>query len=178
MPRSNDAILVLNAGSSSVKLSVFAAGAGDLALELRGQIEGLYVAPRFAAHDLAGQVVAEKSWTRTTLGHDGAVEYLGDFLERYLAGRRLQGVGHRVVHGGLDFTAPVRVDAETIKALERFIPLAPLHQPHNLAPMARLLERSPGLPQVACFDTSFHRTNPQVAQRFALPAELHDAGVQ
>jgi len=178
MPRSNDAILVLNAGSSSIKLSVFAAGAGDLTLELRGQIEGLYVAPRFAAHDLAGQVVAEKSWTRTTLDHDGAVEYLGDFLEHYLAGRRLRGVGHRVVHGGLDFTAPVRVDAGTIKALERFIPLAPLHQPHNLAPMARLLERTPELPQVACFDTSFHRTNPQVAQRFALPAELHEAGVQ
>jgi acetate kinase len=72
----------------------------------------------------------------------------------------------------------VRVEPATIKALERFIPLAPLHQPHNLAPMARLLERSPDLPQVACFDTSFHRTNPDVAQRFALPAELHDAGVQ
>jgi len=67
---------------------------------------------------------------------------------------------------------------ETLTALERFIPLAPLHQPHNLSPIARLLERAPDLPQVACFDTSFHRTNPDVAQRFALPAELHDAGVQ
>jgi acetate kinase len=178
MPRSNDAILVLNAGSSSIKLSVFAENADDLALELRGQIEGLYVAPRFAAHDHAGRVVVEKSWPGSTLGHDGAVEYLGEFLKHYLAGRRLRGVGHRVVHGGLEFAAPVRVEPETIKALERFIPLAPLHQPHNLAPMARLLERSPELPQVACFDTSFHRTNPDVAQRFALPAELHDAGVQ
>src|SRR4029434_4161117 len=76
------------------------------------------------------------------------------------------------------FTAPVRVGTQTIKALERFIPLAPLHQPHNLAPIARLLERSPELPQGARFDTSFHRTNPEVAQRFALPSELHDAGVQ
>src|SRR5437867_4307723 len=78
----------------------------------------------------------------------------------------------------LKLTAPVRVTPETLQALERFIPLAPLHQPHSLSPMARLLERAPALPQVACFDTSFHRTNPDVARRFALPAELHDAGVQ
>jgi len=112
------------------------------------------------------------------LGHDGAVEYLSDFLQHHLADHRLVGVGHRVVHGGLEYTAPVRVEPATLKALERLIPLAPLHQPHNLAPIARLLERAPDLPQVACFDTSFHRTNPDVAQRFALPAELHDAGVQ
>src|SRR6185503_4005998 len=130
------------------------------------------------AHDPAGRVVAEKAWGRTTLGHDGAVEYLGRFLSQHLADHRLVGAGHRVVHGGLEFTAPVRVTAKTLEALERFIPLAPLHQPHNLSPIARLLEHAPDLPQVACFDTSFHRTNPDVAQRFALPAELHDAGVQ
>jgi acetate kinase len=178
MHESKDAILVLNAGSSSIKLSVFAERGGELALELRGAVEELYTAPRFRAHDPAGRVVAEKSWGGAALGHDGAVEYLSDFLEDHLAGRRLIGVGHRVVHGGLEYTAPVRVCAETLKALERFVPLAPLHQPHNLSPMARLLERAPDLPQVACFDTSFHRTNPDVAQRFALPAELHDAGVQ
>ena len=178
MRKSNDAILVLNAGSSSIKLSVFAERVGELALELRGEVEGLYTAPRFLAHDPAGRVVAEKSWGGTTLGHDGAVDYLSDFLKRQLAGDRLVGVGHRVVHGGLEYTTPVRVDAATLKALERFIPLAPLHQPHNLAPIALLLERTPELPQVACFDTSFHRTNPDIAQRFALPAELHDAGVQ
>jgi acetate kinase len=178
MRRSNDAILVLNAGSSSIKLSVFAERAGELALELRGEVEGLYTAPRFVAHDPSGHVVAERSWGGATLGHDGAVEYLSEFLKQHLADHRIVGVGHRVVHGGLEFTAPVRVGTQTIKALERFIPLAPLHQPHNLAPIARLLERSPELPQVACFDTSFHRTNPEVAQRFALPAELHDAGVQ
>jgi acetate kinase len=178
MAKSNDAILVLNAGSSSIKLAVFGERGGELALELRGQVEGLYTMPRFAAHDATGRVVAEKSWGRTDLGHDGAVEYLSDFLQHHLADHRLVGVGHRVVHGGLEFTAPVRVESKTLEALERLIPLAPLHQPHNVSPIAQLLKRAPALPQVACFDTSFHRTNPDVAQRFALPAELHDAGVQ
>jgi acetate kinase len=178
MSRPNDAILVLNAGSSSIKLSVFAQRAGELALEIRGEIEGLYTAPRFMAQDPSGRVVAEKSWRDSTLGHDGAIQYLEEFLKHQLTDRRLVGVGHRVVHGGLEYTAPVRVDARTLKALERLIPLAPLHQEHNLSPIALLLERMPDLPHVACFDTSFHRTNPDVAQRFALPAELHDAGVQ
>jgi acetate kinase len=178
MGKANDAILVLNAGSSSIKLAVFATRGDDLALELRGQVEGLYTAPRFEAHDPTGRVVAEKSWPGTTLGHEGAVEYLCEFLEHHLTDHRLVGVGHRVVHGGLEFTAPVRVDAKTLEALDRLIPLAPLHQPHNLSPMRGLLGREPDLPQLACFDTSFHRTNPDVAQRFALPAELHDAGVQ
>ena len=178
MAKSNDAILVLNAGSSSIKLAVFGERGGELALELRGQVEGLYTMPRFAAHDATGRVVAEKSWGRTDLGHDGAVEYLTDFLQHHLTNHRLIGVGHRVVHGGLEFTAPVRVEPKTLEALERLIPLAPLHQPHNVSPIARLLKRAPELPQVACFDTAFHRTNPDVAQRFALPAELHEAGVQ
>jgi len=173
-----DAILVLNAGSSSLKLAVFGERAGALALEVRGAVEGLYTAPRFVAHDPSGRVVAEESWPGRTLGHEGAIEYLRSFLRRELAGHRLVGVGHRVVHGGLDYTAPVRVDAGTLEALERLIPLAPLHQPHNLSPIALLLQRAPELPQVACFDTAFHRTNPDVAQRFALPAELHDAGVR
>ena len=178
MRETGDAVLVLNAGSSSLKLSVFTERADGLALELRGTVDGLYTAPRFAAHDPAGRVVAERSWGGTPLGHDGAVEYLSEFLRDHLAHRRLIGAGHRVVHGGLEYSAPVRVEAQTLKALERFIPLAPLHQPHNLAPIARLLEQAPELPQVACFDTAFHRTNPDVAQRFALPVALHDAGVQ
>jgi len=178
MSESRDAILVLNAGSSSIKLAVFAEHGAELSLALRGQVDGLYTTPRFAAYDATGRIVAEKSWGRTALGHDGAIEYLGDFLRRHLADHRLVGVGHRVVHGGLEFTAPVRVDAKTLEALERLSPLAPLHQPHNLSPIARLLKLAPDLPQVACFDTSFHRTNPDVAQRFALPEELHDAGVQ
>jgi acetate kinase len=178
MSESNDAILVLNAGSSSVKLAVFGVQRGELVLELHGQVEGLYTMPRFEARDPAGRVVAEQSWDRVTLGHDGAVEYLGDFLQHHLKNHRLVGVGHRVVHGGLAYTAPVRVEAKTLAALERLVPLAPLHQPHNLLPIDKFLKRTPDLPQVACFDTSFHRANPDVAQRFALPAELHDAGVQ
>src|SRR5499425_112652 len=178
MSDSKDAILVLNAGSSSIKLAVFAERGAELSLELRGQVDGLYTAPVFEAHDPTGRVVAEKSWGRTALGHDGAIEYLGDFLQHHLAELRLVGVGHRVVHGGLEYTAPVRVEDKTLEALERLTPLAPLHQPHNLAPIIHLLRLAPDLPQVACFDTSFHRTSPDVAQRFALPAELHDAGVQ
>ena len=178
MPGSNDAILVLNAGSSSIKLSVFSERAGELALQMRGEVEGLDTAPHFVAKDPSGRVVAERSWRGTKFGHDDAIEFLRDFLSHQLSDDRLVAVGHRVVHGGLEYTAPVRVWAETLTALERFIPLAPLHQPHNLAPIARLLERAPELPQVACFDTSFHRTNPDVSQRFALPAEFHEAGVQ
>jgi acetate kinase len=122
---SSDAILVLNAGSSSLKLTVFAERAGELARELHGEIEGLYTAPRFRAYDPAGHVVAEKSWGNARLGHDGAVEYLGNFVEQHLADHRLVAVGHRVVHGGLEFTAPVRVTPATVQALERLIPLRP-----------------------------------------------------
>ncbi len=97
---------------------------------------------------------------------------------RTLAQHRLVGVGHRVVHGGLEYTHPVRVDAAVLDALRKYIPLAPLHQPHNLAPIAALLARSPQLPQIACFDTAFHSGAPAVAQAFALPREITDRGVR
>jgi len=106
------------------------------------------------------------------------MEHLRGFLKQQLVDDRLIGVGHRIVHGGPEYAAPIRVDAGVLGALQQLIPLAPLHQPHNLSPIAALLERAPELPQVACFDTAFHRTNPDVAQRFALPAELHEAGVR
>jgi len=173
------AIAVVNAGSSSIKFSLFAQRDGALELENRGQAEGIYVAPTFRAFDAAGKLMAEKDWGKgVKLGHDGALDHLREFLRNALAGRTLLGVGHRVVHGGLKYTRPVRMDREVLGALEAFVPLAPLHQPHNLAAIRLLLERAPELPQVACFDTSFHRSNPDVAQRFALPAELHDAGVR
>ena len=175
----SDAIAVINAGSSSVKFSLFLARDGDLTLEVRGQVEGLSTSPRLVVRDSSGRTVAEQSWgEQVRLGHDDAVEHLMGFLREYLAGDRRRPVGHRVVHGGLDYTAPVRVDASVLKALEQFVPLAPLHQPHSLSPITALLERAPELPQVVCFDTAFHRTNPDVAQRFALPPELHDAGVR
>ncbi len=174
-----DAILVINAGSSSIKFSAFEARDGVLAPSVRGQIEGLYTRPRFVAKAAAGAVVAERSWDEgTALGHAGGIEHIGAFVREQLASSRVLGVGHRVVHGGLDYTQPVRLDASVVTSLEKYIPLAPLHQPHNLKPIQLLLERQPGLPQVACFDTSFHRSNPDLAQRFALPAELHDAGVR
>jgi acetate kinase len=174
-----DAIIVVNAGSSSLKFSLFLVSAGDLDLDVRGEIEGLHTAPRFVAKDSSDRTVAERSWGEAAkLGHDGAVEHLRGFLRDRLANDRLIGVGHRVVHGGPEYAEPVRVDAGVLETLERFIPLAPLHQPHSLSPIAALLERAPELPQVACFDTAFHRTNPDVAQRFALPEALHEAGVR
>ena len=174
-----EAIVVVNAGSSSVKFSLFTVRGGDLAVEVRGQVESLHASPRFVARDREGRTVAERSWgAEVKLGHDGAVEELRGFLRERLAADRLIGVGHRVVHGGVEYAEPVRVDARVLKDLARYVPLAPLHQPHNLSPIAALLERAPALPQVACFDTAFHRTNPEVAQRFALPEELHEAGVR
>jgi len=114
----------------------------------------------------------------TQLGHDGALDHLLGFLKDQLDGHRLLGVGHRVVHGGSEYSQPVRVDAAILGRLETFVPLAPLHQPHNLAPIRALAARLPDLPQVACFDTAFHRTNPPLAQMFALPPEYAEAGVR
>ena len=174
----SNAIVVLNAGSSSIKFSLFVERGETLELAVRGQIEGLFTKAHFVSKAPDGTVIAEKSWPDgVKLGHDGALDHLIGHLRSELAGDRLIGIGHRVVHGGLAYTQPVRVDAQVLKVLETFVPLAPLHQPHNLAPIRRALERAPELPQVACFDTSFHRTQPDVAQMFALPADLRQAGV-
>ena len=174
-----EAIAVLNAGSSSIKFSLFVTRNSDLDLELRGQIEGIYNAPHFLAKKPDGTMAAEKFWASgTELGHDGALDHLIAFLRSELAHDHLIGVGHRVVHGGLDYKGPVLVDASVAGEIEKLIPLAPLHQPHNLAPIQRLLQRAPELRQVACFDTSFHTGNPELAQRFALPEELHKAGLR
>jgi acetate kinase len=174
-----DAIAVLNAGSSSLKFSLFAERGDALELTARGQAEGLYTAPRFVAKDRDGTTLAEKSWgDGVKLGHDGALDHLVAFLRAELGEQRLVGVGHRVVHGGLEYSQPVRVDAKVLSALEKYVPLAPLHQPHNLAPIRALLARTPDLPQVACFDTAFHRVQPEVAQAFALPRSITDRGVR
>jgi acetate kinase len=173
-----NAIVVLNAGSSSIKFSLFLERQGVLELDLRGQVEGLYTNARFVSKAPDGTIKAEKTWPAgVSLDHDGALDHLVAHLRAELADDRLIGIGHRVVHGGLAYTQPVRVDAAVLKVLETFAPLAPLHQPHNLAPIRRVLARVPELPQVACFDTAFHRSQPEVAQMFALPAELRDAGV-
>jgi acetate kinase len=175
----NDAILVINAGSSSVKFSTFVAANGALELKLRGQLEGLFTSPRFVAKDTKGKVVGEKAWgDGVKLGHEGALEHLRTFLRGLAAEIRLVGVGNRVAHGGMKYSQPVRVTAEILGDLEKFVPLAPLHQPHNLRPIHVMMERMPEVPQVAVFDTAFHRTNPPLAQMFALPKALTDAGVR
>jgi len=175
----SEAILVLNAGSSSLKFSVFLSGNGGLELWLGGQAEALQTAPRFTVKDASGKSVAERLWKQgETLGHDAALSHLVDFLRARSGDHRLAAVGHRVVHGGVEFSEPTRVTLELVRALEKLIPLAPLHQPHNLAPIRYVLEHMPGLPQVACFDTAFHRAQPELAQAFALPQEITDRGVR
>ncbi|RPH68340.1 MAG: acetate/propionate family kinase [Myxococcaceae bacterium] len=174
-----ETILVLNAGSSSVKFSVFLSTGAELELWLRGQAEGLFTAPRFVAKDAGGKVVSERSWKEgESLGHEGAISHLIDFLRSTRGEQRLVAVGHRVVHGGVEYSEPTRVTPEVLRALEKLIPLAPLHQPHNLGPIRHLLEQMPNLPQVACFDTAFHRAQPELAQAFALPEEITDRGVR
>lgn len=173
-----DAILVLNAGSSSIKFSVFIQRDGGLDLALRGQVEGLYTSPQFIAKRADGAVVSEKSWgDGFQLGHAGAIDHLRQFLRESRGEMKLVGVGHRVAHGGIKYFDPVRVDKKVLGELERIIPLVPLHQPHNLAPIKLVLEKM-DVPQVAVFDTGFHHTNPELAQMIALPKDLTDAGVR
>ena len=174
-----DAILVLNAGSSSIKYSLFVDSAGEPGFRLGGQIEGLYTSPRFTARDAARASLGERTWPEgTRLGHDGGIAHLIEFLQGFRGEYRLVAVGHRVVHGGLEFAQPVWLDAQVVAKLEKLVPLAPLHQPHNLGPIRIVAERAPQLPQVACFDTGFHRSQPELAQAFALPAEITDRGVR
>lgn len=174
-----DAIAVLNAGSSSLKFSIFAVAGDDLELLARGQAEALYTSPRFAAKDAGGRALDERTWDAgVRLGHEGALDHLVEFLAARLSEHRLVAVGHRVVHGGLEFGEPVRIDANVLAKLEKYVPLAPLHQPHNLAPIRLLLARRSELPQVACFDTAFHTGAPSVAQAFALPKSITDRGVR
>ena len=174
-----DAILVLNAGSSSLKFSAFDAGSDKLPLMLKGQIEGLYTEPRFVAKDAQGANIGSKSWDQgAEFGHSGAIAYLVDFLQSRGGDDKLVAVGHRVVHGGQAFAQAVRVKPEVIAALGKLSPLAPLHQPHNLKPIEIVAKLRPELPQVACFDTAFHRAQPEVAQAFALPPSITDLGVR
>ena len=159
-----DAIAVLNAGSSSIKFSLFLTRGVELELVVRGQIEGIYTTPHFVAKRRDGTTAAEKSWPEgTKLGHDGALDHLVDVFARELGGRTSSSAsGIASCTAGSTTRSRCVVDAGVVAALEKLIPLAPLHQPHNLAPIRRLLERAPELPQVACFDTAFHRTNPDV----------------
>jgi acetate kinase len=175
-----DAILVLNAGSSSIKFSLFAAAERELEPIASGQVAAIYSAPVFTAKDAQGRPAGERRWPAgADFGHEQALAEVVDWIrKRYGEDHRLIAVGHRVTHGGAAHAAPTRVDRDLIATLEKLVPLSPLHLPHNLAPMRTLMERAPELPQVACFDTAMHRTAPEVEQMFALPRDLHDAGVR
>ncbi len=172
-----DAILVLNAGSSSLKFETFVLAGAGLARVVTGLVEELHGRPRFRATRADGRVAGERAWDGP-IGHAGALDFLLGWLGDHGDGHTLAAVGHRVVHGGTRFTAPVRITPEVIAALEALVPLAPLHQPGSMAPMKTLAARRPALPQVACFDTAFHLTQPRLAQLFAIPRPLSDEGVR
>jgi acetate kinase len=176
----SDLIAVLNAGSSSLKFSVFEPANTDLELIAKGQIEGITTAPRFIAKDAEGAVLAEAQWQADPAGegHGQAFEFLRTWFRQRAAGAKLMAVGHRVAHGGPAYAAPVLVDEAALEALEALVPLVPLHQPHNLKLIRIIAQAQPDLPQVACFDTAFHRGHPQVADRFGLPDELYEGGVR
>lgn len=178
-----DAILVLNAGSSSIKFALFAAPAGAGSGErLRGQIDGIGDAPRFKARTpdgtVVGEGVAELGTAAAGSPHARAIAMLLGFIERFDPALEIEAVGHRVVHGGPDFAAPLRLDDVALAALDRLVPLAPLHQPHNLAGVRAAIGAFPDAVQVACFDTAFHRRQPWVADTFALPRHFYDEGVR
>ncbi|MWL91328.1 acetate/propionate family kinase [Cupriavidus sp. SW-Y-13] len=174
-----DVILVLNSGSSSIKFCAYCAQSEALPLVLRGSIDGLYTAPAFRAVDAQGRDIGSRRWEAgEVLDHGSAVAFVADFLRGHGEGHHLAAVGHRVVHGGTRYTGPLRVSPEVIAELASLCPLAPLHQPHNLKPIQMLAERRPDLPQVVCFDTAFHCTQPELAQAFALPKAITERGVR
>jgi acetate kinase len=175
----DDYALVLNAGSSSLKFCVFARPPdGAWRLEARGQIEGIGTAPRLAARDGAGEKLADQKLDETVRDGRGALDSLAAWLRSRYGGARVLGVGHRVVHGGARFAGPTVVTPQVLEELRALVPLAPLHQPHNLAAIEAVADRLPGIPQVACFDTSFHRGQPAVAELVPLPRELCRSGLQ
>ena len=171
--------LVLNAGSSSLKFCVYRRPlAGWWRLEGRGQIEGIGTAPHLTAKDAAGVKLADQKLDSAISDGRKAINALAEWLRSHYGGARVLAVGHRVVHGGPCFANPVVITPEVLAELRRLIPLAPLHQPYNLAAIEAASERLPGVPQVACFDTSFHRGQPEVAEVVALPRDICKDGVQ
>jgi acetate kinase len=175
----DDYALVLNAGSSSLKFCVYArAPEAAWRLEARGQVEGIGTAPRLSAKDGAGALLVDQKLGAEVRDGRAALDALAAWLRGRFEGARVLGVGHRVVHGGARFTGPTIVAPGVLEELRALVPLAPLHQPHNVAAIEAASERLPGVPQVACFDTSFHRGQPAVAELVPLPRELCRSGVQ
>ena len=175
----SETILVVNAGSSSIKFQLFSVAARDqLQRLLKGQIEGIGVHPRLVAKGTEGEPPIEEAWPAQEVSSvPQALDKLVAFLRARL-GQLPTAIGHRVVHGGPDYAEPVVIDDAVLARLDTFSPLAPLHQPNNLAPIKAVRERQPQLLQVACFDTAFHRGHPDVADRYALPEQLYAEGVR
>ena len=174
-----DTILVVNAGSSSVKFQIFSVeGEGKVQRQIKGQMDGIGSRPRLRASGANGDPLADRAYPIESVSDiPAALGTAGDWLRDELRISPMA-VGHRVVHGGPDYDRPVLIDHGVVARLERFVALAPLHQPHNLAPIRSLLANFPNLPQVACFDTAFHRTHDAVADYYAIPHQLHAEGVR
>jgi acetate kinase len=174
-----DTILVVNAGSSSLKFQVFAVGAAsDLECLVKGQMDGIGTRPRLRAEAADKKLLIDRSYTQNEVEDlPGAIRMAGAWL-RETQQVNLVAAGHRVVHGGPDYDRPVLVDEKVLTRLERFTSLAPLHQANNLAPIRELRALRPDLPQVACFDTAFHRGHGELADRFAVPEHLYREGVR
>jgi acetate kinase len=173
-----EVILVLNAGSSSIKFSLFIDAADSLQLHCRGQVEGLLQRPHLLVRNPAGEKIHEQFWDDAAhFNHAKAIVVMREWLRENLQDFSLRAVGHRVVHGGVDYVNPVRLTPEILQELSKLNPLAPLHQPHNLAPIISIFESQPELPQIACFDTAFHASQPAVAKAYALPKKITERGV-
>jgi acetate kinase len=172
-------ILVLNAGSSSIKFQLFAVTTGaSLGRRLKGQMEGIGSRPRLLAKDVDGNVLTDQTWSEPEVNSvPAALDRVISFL-RGTIGALPTAIGHRVVHGGPKYSEPIIVTAAALRELERLVPLAPLHQPHNVGLIRLISARQPHLPQVACFDTAFHRGHADVADRYAIPEALYAEGVR
>ncbi len=176
----SEIVLTLNAGSSSVKFAVFQSEGSEPELMAKGQVEGIGSAPHFVAKDTTGSLLAESYWEPVGVGagHTLAFRQIWNWLREFIEVERLAAVGHRVVHGGEQYAQPVLIDDQVLAELNRLIPLVPLHQPHNLAAIRAVSKSHPQLPQVACFDTAFHRHRPAESERFGVPFELYENGVR
>ncbi|EQB16730.1 MULTISPECIES: acetate/propionate family kinase [Sphingobium] len=175
------AIVSLNSGSSSIKFSLFTLDAeGTLHLSAGGKIERIGIAPSLRARSSDGKTILERDWPGgAALSHADLLRDLFAWATDHpLEGQEVVAIGHRVVHGGTEYAAPRRVDAPLLDKLEALCPLAPLHQPHNLAAIRAIAALAPDLLQVACFDTAFHHDKPAVASRLALPRAFHDQGIR
>jgi acetate kinase len=174
-----DSILVVNAGSSSVKFELFAVdGSVKLTRKIKGQIDGIGTRPRLRARGADSTSLVDREYDAATLSDVPTALHTASAWLREEQRTPPSAVGHRVVHGGPEYNSPVRIDAEVLAQLERYVPLAPLHQPHNLAPIRSILANFPELPQVACFDTAFHRNHSAAADYYAIPQYLHAEGVR